>query len=386
MSQSTTLRAYYFASFASIGIFLPFISPWLLALGMKGASLGLIAATRPLAGILAPVIFGWLADTLGLRGGILKMACFGAFLPFALLVVWASKGASLTFPELLFAVALSSFFRVPMMTIADVSALEHSKDYGSLRLFGSLGFMAAALLAGKFVDPTRALEFPAAVALAFLFSLGLSFRFPNRVAVPRRPLPSDAIELLRRPAFVSLLVTTTIWACAHVAYDLCISLHLKDLGASPLVTSLAWTIGVIAEILLMALWAKLALRSPSERWLKIGIIGTAIRFAALAATSDLGTVLWLQPLHALSFAVVWMALMNLVRQRAPVTLLGTAQGLFSTATSVGATIGMLGFASLYEHGHGRVTFAVAAIVALCALIGFSLPTDAGTSSEREAQA
>jgi PPP family 3-phenylpropionic acid transporter len=354
---------------------------------MKGASLGFIAATRPLAGIVAPVIFGWLADTLGLRGGILKLACLGAFLPFALLFLWASRGATLTFPELLFAVAISSFFRVPMMTIADVSALEHSKDYGSLRLFGSLGFMAAALLAGKFMDPTRALEFPAAVALAFLFSLGLSFRFPNRVAVPRRPLPSDAIELLRRPAFLALLVTTTIWACAHVAYDLCISLYLKDLGASPLVTSLAWNIGVVAEILLMAIWAKLALRSPSERWLKIGIVGTAVRFAALASTSNLATVLWLQPLHALSFAVVWMALMDLVRQRAPVTLLGTAQGLFSTATSVGATLGMLGFAPLYEHGQGRVTFAVAALVALFALVGFAFPAmTAETSREREARA
>jgi PPP family 3-phenylpropionic acid transporter len=386
LSQSTTLRAYYFASFASIGIFLPFVSPWLSALGMKGASLGIIAAMRPLTGILAPVVFGWLADTLGLRGSLLKIACLGAGLPFVILFSLSFHGASLSFAELLIAVALSSFFRVPMMTIADVSALEHKKDYGSLRLFGSLGFMAAALLAGKYMDPSRTVEFPAAVALAFFFSFGLSYRFPNRVSVPRRPTPSDALELLRRPAFLSMLVTTTIWACAHVAYDLCISLHLKDLGASPLTISLAWNIGVVAEILLMATWAKLNVRWSSERWLKLGILGTALRFAALAGTTQLSTVLWLQPLHALSFALVWMALMELVKQRAPDALLGTAQGLFSTATSVGATVGMLGSASLYELGRGRATFTVAAVVALFALVGFAAPANAETVREGEARA
>ena len=108
-------------------------------------------------------------------------------LPFFVLSFLAWQGIRFSWLLLLLAVTVSSFFRVPMMTIADVSALEHQKSYGSLRLWGSVGFMVAGLLAGKIIDPTEPFLFPTAVALAYLFSFALTFRFPARVTVPRKP-------------------------------------------------------------------------------------------------------------------------------------------------------------------------------------------------------
>jgi PPP family 3-phenylpropionic acid transporter len=368
LSKASTLRAYYFASFASIGIFLPFISPWLYALGVRGTILGVISATRPLAGVIAPVLFGWLADSLGLRGSILKLACFGAMLPFFVLSFLAWQGIRFSWLLLLLAVTVSSFFRVPMMTIADVSALEHQKSYGSLRLWGSVGFMVAGLLAGKIIDPTEPFLFPTAVALAYLFSFALTFRFPARVTVPRKPKRTDLVQLLRHPSFTALLLTATVWSGSHVAYDLCISLHLKQFGASPFTTSVAWTIGVVGEIALMAAWTTLKGRWNSENFLKLGLFATLVRFIGLSYATNLHFVLWLQPLHAFSFAMVWMAMMDLVHVHAPQGLLGSAQGLFSAATSLGAAFGMLVFAPLYERFGGSATFIVAAFVALLALV------------------
>jgi PPP family 3-phenylpropionic acid transporter len=367
LSKSSTLRAYYFAAFASIGIFLPFVSPWLHALGIRGTTLGIISATRPITGIFAPVLFGWLADSLGLRGSLLRLACFGALLPFAILSLVAYRGYHFSFLLLLLTVTISSFFRVPMMTIADVSALEHKKSYGSLRLWGSIGFLVSSLLAGKIIDPTSPLSFPVAVTCAYLFSFVLAFRFPTRVSVPRKPKKTDLFTLLRHPPISRLFITMTLWAIAHVAYDLCVSLHLKALGASPFVISVAWSIGVIAEIALMATWAKLRSFDKSEPWLTVGLTFTVIRFFAISLAPNLNIVLWLQPLHALSFAAVWMAQMHLVAKHAPHGLLGTAQGLISTAVSIGSAIGMLIFAPLYEGFGGSFTFAAAAVVALLAL-------------------
>jgi PPP family 3-phenylpropionic acid transporter len=367
LSKSSTLRAYYFAAFASIGIFLPFVSPWLHALGIRGTTLGVISATRPITGIFAPVLFGWLADSLGLRGSLLRLACFGALLPFAVLSLVAYYGYHFSWFLLLITITVSSFFRVPMMTIADVSALEHKKSYGSLRLWGSIGFLVSSLIAGKFIDPTLPLNFPVALTCAYLLSFALSFRFPTRVSVPRKPKKTDLLTLLRYPPFSRLLVTMTLWAIAHVAYDLCVSLHLRALGASPFEISIAWNIGVIAEIALMAAWSRFRGLKKSEQWLALGLTFTAIRFFAIALAPNLKFILWLQPLHALSFAAVWMAQMQMVSEHAPHGMLGTAQGLLSTAISSGAAIGMLAFAPLYERFGGPFTFAVAAVVALVAL-------------------
>jgi PPP family 3-phenylpropionic acid transporter len=368
LSKASTLRAYYFASYASLGIFLPFVSPWLVALGVRGAALGVISATRPLAGFFAPVLFGWLADSLGLRGGILKLACFGALLPFVVLSVLAAHDYQLSFLPLLLAIAISSFFRVPMSTIADVSALEHPKSYGSLRLWGSFGFMVSAMVAGKFIDPTAPFPFPTAIALSYLLAFALSFRFPTRVHVPRKPTHKDVIKLLYRPRFAVVLLTATLWTLSHVAYDLCISLHLKALGASPFAISIAWNIGVIAEIALMAYYARLKRSFRNETLLSFGLVATVVRFIGLACATDLTVVFLLQPLHAFTFAVVWLSLMELVKERAPDGLLGSAQGLFSAATSLGTTLGLLAFAPLYELRHGHVTFAVAALMGVFAVV------------------
>lgn len=357
-----------------MGVFLPFVSPWLTTIGARGLTLGCIAATRPLAGIVAPILFGWLADSLGLRGKLLRVACLGAFVPFAWLALRTVSGALPSPLELWIAIGISSFFRVPMMTLADVQALEKSSNYGSSRAWGSVGFMLATLATGMFLSPDVPSQFPLAVAATFLMALALSFSLPASVTSPQRPTRADVVNLLRHPSTVGLLLVTTVWATSHVAYDLCISLHLRDLGSSPLGTSFGWTLGVIPEILLISSWHRLKHWFPLDRWLLIGLAATALRWLALASTGSLTTVFWLQPLHALSFAVVWMTLMDLTRERAPAGLLATAQGLISTSCSLGATIGMVLFGATYGAWRGHVTFSIAATIALFATgLHFSLP-------------
>lgn len=371
MTSTRALRAYYLASFASVGVFLPFLSPWLTALGVQGFALGSIAATRPLAGIVAPILFGWLADRFGLRGRLLRLATFGAFLPFAWLAVTALLGRVPTVAELWVAIGLSSFFRVPMTTLADVSALERSSGYGASRVYGSIGFMLAALAAGALIDTDAPSQFPIGVALGFLLAFALSFGLKARISNPQRPTAANVAELLLRPQYALLLVVSGLWSVSHVAYDLCISLHMHALGATSFETGLGWTIGVVAEIVLISLWDRYKAALSLEHWLMFGLAATAVRWFALSLTRSLAVVFWLQPMHALSFAVVWMALMELTRERAPRYLLATAQGAFSASCSIGSTIGMLGFGALYGTHRGHITFAVAAVVALlaCAVLG-----------------
>jgi PPP family 3-phenylpropionic acid transporter len=386
LSSARALRAYYLASYASLGIFLPFASPWLASVGVGEFALGWIAATRPLAGIVAPVLFGWLADSFGLRGKILRAATLGAMLPFAWLAFRTMTGQLPSTLELWAAIGISSFFRVPMMTLADVSALEKTSGFGANRAFGSVGFMLSALAAGALLNTGSLSRFPIAVAVAFLVAYLLSFLFPAHATSPKRPSRAEVVALIGRPSFFTLLVTTALWAISHVAYDLIISLHFRDLGATPFGVSVGWALGAIGEIAVMLLWDRIKPRFELERWLLFGLIATTLRWLALSLVGSLPVVMLLQPLHALSFALVWIPLMELTRERAPAGLLATAQGMVSTSCSIGAAIGMVGFGAVYGAWKGQVTFAGAACVALVASAAFGLPSFSRARSARELEA
>ena len=152
LSSASLIRLYYLASYASIGVFLPFISPWLVAQGITGMRLSAVSCTRPVAGIVAPLVFGWLADRFRLRGSLLRFACVTSLVPFSILTLLYFAGIDVGFAGAFFAVAAFSFFRVPMMTIADVTAMEKPQSFGGLRLWGSLGFLCAALPVGLWIS------------------------------------------------------------------------------------------------------------------------------------------------------------------------------------------------------------------------------------------
>ncbi len=368
MPRHWLLPAYFFVALASLGIFMPFASPWLLAQGLSGFEMSCVAATRPLSGILAPLAFGVLADRFGWRGTLMRWASLAAFVATALLALLAWQGP-LRFIPILLGLGAFSFFRTPMMLLADVAALEAKTSYGGLRLWGSLGFLAAAVAAGQLMSVTRPAPLLLALAgsllVAWLVSLGLPARAPQHVP----PRAGSLRRLLAEPRLVVLLSVCAIWAASHGAYDLCLSLHLSHLGASSGEIGWAWGIAVAAEILLLAVSGKLLARVGLERCWRIGLAATALRWVLLSQLQSRPLLLWLQPLHALSFALVWTSSLELLKRLSPRELLATAQGLFSTALSLATTLGLLAWGPLFEQSGGHWVFGVAAVVGAVAALG-----------------
>src|SRR5260221_109085 len=116
----------------------------------------------PLLGVVSPVVFGIAADTLGLRGSLLRIAAAGALLPFGAIAL-LGDGSEASYASLLGLMVLFAFFRGPMVTMADVTALEQPGSYGRTRLFGSAGFTAMVLGAGAFGGPRSPTPLPVGI-------------------------------------------------------------------------------------------------------------------------------------------------------------------------------------------------------------------------------
>ena len=366
------LRLYYLASFAALGAYLPYFPRWLAARGIEGIELGAIIATSPAMGLLAPPLWGMLADALGLRGAVLRVACAGSFVAFAALSLLCVLGVPLGFTALFAIVIAYAAFRSPMIMMADVVALETVKatgaSYGKLRLFGSVGFLVASVAVGRLLDAKELVPLPVAMAGGLLLSLACAWTLPAKGAPPASPALEGARGLLEHRAFPFFLGATFLGQIGHSCYDLCFSLHLADLGAEGPLIGVAWALGVLVEIGLMASAKLLLDRFRAPTLCLVALIGATARWALLSGVRSLPLVLALQPLHALSFALFWVAALAYIRKAAPHHALATAQGLFSAATAAGSVVGMLCWGPLYRRSGGHVAFGVAALTALFSVV------------------
>jgi PPP family 3-phenylpropionic acid transporter len=386
-----TLRLYYVTSFAALGVYLPLFPPWLEAQGVHGLAMGLVSATLPAMGILGPPVFGAIADALGMRGSLLRVACAGGALAMAAIAIAAFVGKPLAFGGLLVACTAFAFFRSPMVPLADVLALELERDrgysYGRMRLFGSSGFLVAVAIAGRFVEPRHPVLLPAAVAILLLFALGSAWLLPaGRGEEPPR-VPGGARDLLAAPDVRLFLVTAFLGQCATSAYDLCFSLRVLEVGGSGTLVGTAWAFGVVAEVVLMAFAPSLFARVRAPRLAVLGLAAAAVRWLVISRVTSPTLLFALQPLHGLQFAAPCLGFLAWTRGRAPAHLLATMQGLFAASAAAGSVLGMLTWGALQRRaGTGPVFLAASAVAGVAFLVAlrWAARTEGEAAAEVEA--
>jgi MFS transporter, PPP family, 3-phenylpropionic acid transporter len=370
-ASGTGLRLYYAAVFAALGVYLPFFPRWLEARGIEGIEMGLVTATVPAMGLLGPPAFGLAADAFGLRGGLLRLASSAACLSFGTIAAASLLGRPLGFGALLLAMLVGALARSVLVMLGDVAAMEHSratgKSYGAIRLWGSLGFLLAALGTGRWIDPQGPAGVPLAVAASLLVGAAVTWTMPARSPVPAAPDARGAHALIGARDFRLFLGTYFLSQMAHTNYDLCFSLHTRDLGADGDWVGRAWAFGVVCEVVLMAKAETLLGRFQAQHLALFAIAGAVLRWALIAKIRSLPWLFALQPLHVLSFGLLWIASIAWIRNRAPLQALATAQGLFSASAAAGSVLGMLVWSSLYRGQGGTATFGLAALVAAAAL-------------------
>lgn len=361
-----SLRLFYFMHFGAMGAYLPYFPSWLQAQGIEGFRMSVIVALLPALSIVAPSGFGLLADALGLRGSILRLASLGALLSMLALAWRSSDTAGAQFWSFFTCIVCFGFFRTPLQLLADVVALEQPSDYARVRMWGSIGFMLVAPVIGHWLAFDRAWLLPMSVAGLLSLTFFASFGLPKRSGLPPTPVLTEVKRLVGQRGYLAFLAATLLGQGAHIAYELCISLRLRELGVTGGLIGLAWTLGTLAEVALMACSITLFRRFSPVALLAFSLLVSALRWLFLSQVSSFGWLLAFQPLHAITFGLRWVASMALVRHFATERTLATSQGLFLTATAIGQAIGMLAWGTLYAK-IGAGVFLYSALVSMLAL-------------------
>jgi PPP family 3-phenylpropionic acid transporter len=353
------LSGYYFFHFAALGALVPFWGPYLLERGFAPAAIGVLMAILMGTKIVAPNVWGALADRAGERMPIVRLGALLALL--CLVPVFWAQG----FWTMALVMTAFSFFwnaPLPLMEAVTFNHLgERVNRYASVRVWGSVGFIIAVLLLGWWQEQAGSGVVPVAV-LALFFGVWLScLVIPDRGHAHANHLPLSLRRLVARPEILAFLIACLLMQASHGAYYAFYSIHLEAHGYSDTAVGALWALGVGIEVLVFINMHRLLERFGARRMLLASLALAVLRWLLIGAFVELVSVqLVAQALHAATFGAFHASAIHLAHHYFPGVTQARGQALYNSVSfGVGGAMGSLIAGSLWSGAGAMVTFAVA---------------------------
>lgn len=266
---------------------------------------------------------------------------------------------------------LHCFFYVPTLSVTNAIAFANlkdaQKDFGFVRVWGTIGWIAAAWpfvfipinwaevpslsQAGSFatwlgkalstLKTGHAMELALTStfivsAIASLLLAIFSLSLPHTPPAPRQGeafAPLEAIKLLAVPSIMVLFIVTFLDSLIHYCYFFWTSRYLADIGIPQNWIAPAMSIGQVAEILTMAALGFFLKRLGWRKTMIFGILGHVIRFFIYSFAAGKPQLIWLviasQIVHGFAYAFFFASVYIYVDENFPKDVRTSAQGLFN---------------------------------------------------------
>ncbi len=363
------LSAYYFFYFAFLGLYSPYFSLYLQSLSFSAWEIALLMSLSQIMRIVAPNVWGWLADRSGVRMPIIRVASLLAMLGFSGLFFTQS------FSGVFAAMAVQAFFWAAALPLMEAVTLGHldrqAARYGRIRLWGSLGFVLGVLGIGHVLN-SQPVDVLLPMSLAMLLTVLLCSAF-----VPESPWRAHEAEqqsitaVLRQTRVLKLLAACGLMSAAHAAMYIFLSIFLVGHGYSKAQIGWLWSLGVIVEIGVFMLMPRVLGRFSPWRILAVAMACAALRFVL---TGWAGQWWWLialvQAMHGITFGAHHAAAMSAIGQLFQGRHHARGQALYASLSfGGGGMIGGLFSGWAWDQLGGPITFTISA---LFALLGFLL--------------
>ena len=327
-SAERAVKALFFSYFALVGAFSPYLALYFAAAGLAITQIGVLMAIPQAVRIVAPPFWGWLADARHGRRALLRASAATSTVMVGLL--WLAGGS---YGWLAVVMALLFFASAAQAPLAEVMALGVAAGdagrYGRMRLWGSIGFVAAVALTGPLLDAAGVGWLPAVMLAVCAVLLAVAWRVPA--------LPAQAAQAgpplwtrLREPRVALFFASCFLMLFAHAALYVFYSLYLDGFGWSKTGIGFAWTLGVLAEIVLFRYQRPLFERFGALSLLSASLAVAVARFALVGWGGGwLPAVVLSQLMHAITFGVHHSAAMALLQRWFGAGQQGRAQALYA---------------------------------------------------------
>jgi predicted MFS family arabinose efflux permease len=374
MSNSPRFKLFFMMvlEFFIWGAWLPKIFGYLPAMGFTGNEQLAILLAFPVSAIVGMVFSNEFADR---QFAAEKFMAFSHFVGgLAILALGflkpAAPGGTAPFWAFFGLMSLHCLLYVPTMSIANTLAFANikdaAKDYGFVRMGGTVGWILAAwpfifllvdwdkvaaanphgfvswlgaafgspLEGDKLIAGTRWTYIVAGIASLVLAAFSLTL--PN--TPPKKGVAGDslamvkAFKVLRHPVILVLWIVTLIDSFVHNTYFFHTDSFLKSasVGIPANWTQAVMSVGQIAEMLTMVVLGATLKRLGWKVTMLIGIAGHAMRFLVYAyLPSHQWLMVGVQLVHGVCYAFYFATVYIFVEKNFPTDIRTSAQGLFN---------------------------------------------------------
>jgi PPP family 3-phenylpropionic acid transporter len=339
----------------------------LKSLGFGGTEIGVLMALAPVSRFLFPVFWGLWADRTGKRRLFVILSQIAGAGVFSLLF------ALHDFARMAGVMFLYGFLLVPAVPLVEGIVQEAAEkrgfDYGRLRLWGSIGYIAATLVFGRILDVAPARAVLAGILGISVLAVFPAFALPGES--PPGPPPSRGSlgrELWRRRV-IAFFAVTALMQASHGAYYAYYSIYLDRLGYSRSLIGGFWILAVVAEVVMMLASRPLLVRLKAPPLLALCLAAAVVRWLILAASAAVPLLLLAQLLHAFTFGLFHVAAVGHTHRLFPPALRSSGQSLYSSLTyGLGNLAGLFGAAALVERIGFHGLFGASSAVAFLGLL------------------
>jgi PPP family 3-phenylpropionic acid transporter len=361
------LSGFYFFYFATLGCFLPYWSLYLKGIGFNPIEIGELSALLVGTKIIAPNLWGWIADHTGKSLRIIRIAAFFAALLFA----------GFLYTQHYFWVAWItisfSFFWNAVLPQFEAVTLFHLKNeshrYSQIRLWGSVGFIVTVLGMGWLLDKQPVTILPFAIIVLLILNWWVTLITPDSKTISDGPASLGMLQIIKKPEVLAFFLANILLQIAHSPYYVFYSIYLKQNHYSATVTGLLWALGVLAEIVLFIYMRRLLKRFSLRAILLLSLVLATGRWLIIGWCPDyLGLLIMAQLLHAATFGGAHVAAIHLVHLYFGEQHQGKGQALYSSLSfGLGGVLGSLYSGYYWESLGSKFVYSVAA---LCCGIAF----------------
>lgn len=354
MSAKARLGIMMFLQYAIWGAWAPVLSAYLINdLGYSGFQVGVIYALLPLATILSPFIGGQLADRYFSSEKVI------AFLQFTGGVLLLVVSRVTDYDAMVILMLVYCLLYAPTLaltnSIAMINLEDSEREFGQIRVWGTLGWIAAGLLLSGWRSLAQESGLPI-VAGDTLFLAGLmsivmgiqSFSLPHTPPQKEGVNPwafLEALKMLRVKDFAVFVGITFVVATELEFYYILTAPFLvsDQIGVSNANVPAVMTVAQIAEIFVMAFLLSYFLKKYGMRkTLAIGVIAWPIRYVIFAIGSPPWLVIASLALHGFCYVFFFVAAFIYVDNVAPTDIRASAQSLIAiVALGLGRFLGSL---------------------------------------------
>ncbi len=361
------LSGFYLFYFATVGIFLPYWGLYLESLGFSPSEIGELMALLVVGKLVAPYLWGWIADHRGNRIGVIRFAGLFSILIFAGVLVTTS------FTGLAIVMLVFGFFWSASLPQFGGGTLNHLANeihaYTRIRLWGSIGFIVTVIILGKALQQFGVAPLPW-IALVMIIGIWItSLLAPDDALNEQADQSGSILSVLKQPTVLAMMAVFFLMQVGHGAYYSFYSLYLEKFNYSRTVIGQLWALGVIAEVALFMVMLKLLKRYTLRTLLLVSLIAAVIRWFILAWLPEYGMIVVLiQLLHAATFGIHHAVAIQIVHRYFRGKHQGRGQALYSSVSyGAGSAVGSLLSGYVWEGISPQAAFVVAGIIGLLAI-------------------